>query len=92
MSDLGDVNDRPPRLAQNAPLRAAIDNWQQYADQSVRNEVVGTVTLTETRDIIGQVTWTRQGDRKKVSVDATVLWQMAERKGPRVTITAKGEW
>jgi len=80
------------RLAQNGPLRQAIDAWQPVADQSVRNEVVGTVTLTETRDIIGQVKWTRDGDKKRVSVDATVLWQMAERKGPRVTISAKGEW
>lgn len=86
MSDLG------KRLERNAPLRQAIDEWQRYADQSPRNEVVGTVTLTETRDVIGQVTWTRAGERKRVSVDATVLWQMAERKGPRVTITAKGEW
>lgn len=80
------------RLAENGPLRQAIDAWQPVADQSVRNEVVGQVTLTETRDVIGTVRWTRDGERKRVSVDATVLWQMRERKGPRVTITAKGEW
>lgn len=80
------------RLAENGPLRKAIDEWQPIADQSVRNEVEGQVTLTDTRDIIGKVTWTREGERKRVSVDATVLWQMREKKGPRVTISAKGEW
>lgn len=83
------------RLAANAPLRESIDRWQPVADQSVRNTVVGEVTVTETREVIGRVTWTRDGERKRVSVDATVLWQMAQSPdpaGPRVTIRARGEW
>lgn len=83
---------RPPRLAENGPLRQAIDAWQPTADQSVRNEVVGEVTLTETREVIGRVTWTRTGERKTVTVGGTVLWNMQQHKGPRVTIRATGEW
>ena len=60
---------------------------------------LGDVTLTETREVIGRVTWTRTGgERKRVSVQAEVLWSLAPppeqrgQLGPRVTITAKGAW
>lgn len=81
-----------PRRAEYGPLRQSIDKWQPVADQSVRHKVVGEVTLTEGGDVLGQVTWTRAGERKTVSVDAQVLWQMQQRKGPRVEISARGEW
>ena len=80
------------RLSVNGPLRESIDRWQPVADQSVHNVVVGEVTISETREVIGRVTWTRAEGRKRVTVDGTVLGQMQQRQGPRVTIRATGEW
>lgn len=92
MSD--SVIARATRQPENALLRAAIDDWQPTADKSSQHEVTATATLTETREVIGKVTWTRIGadPRKRVSVGAGVLWQMAQHKGPRVTLEATGKW